>query len=303
MRGPVLVRDVARGTGDSFYPPVCVQHRNENVLVVAALAGGAGEGCGVPDGLPGIDDLLNLELQLRGQIRRISELEEILPVSLFERFLPKREQRLIHISEAAVQIEDVDKVGYVRKSGIEGVPLLMQVCVRLLLVFNIGAGSEPLRDISVVAQQGNRAHQMPAPSVVASTYQSKRGFVRLSRFERSLPALSAALAFVRMDLFQPPSSEQSCFRHPEIGGSLPVHIIQHSVRLRGPHHLRNALGEKAITDFGALALRDVFYDGDHFDRSSLIVAPHGGRGAAPEQFAVPADVALFDTAGVVRPLL
>ena len=81
---------------------------------MAGLAGRSGEGRVVPQWLLPIDDLLNLALQARGEFRRVLEVEEVFADRVFERPLPKGEQCAVYVGKAALEVEDVSKVGFER---------------------------------------------------------------------------------------------------------------------------------------------------------------------------------------------
>ncbi len=112
--------------------------------------GGSGEGRGIAHGLAGIDHLLNLALQARGEFGRVFEVEEVFAQRLVERFLPEREQRAVDISEAAFQVEGIREIGRVGKGDVEGVPLLPQPLLRAFLFGDIAPFGNDQHDLALL---------------------------------------------------------------------------------------------------------------------------------------------------------
>ena len=116
--------DVAGRSGDGLHGTARPEDRDEDVLVLP-FADRTREGRLVAQRLLRLDDLQNLALQARGQLRRIVELEEVLPERLGRVLLPECEEPTVDEREPPVEVEDVVEVGGVRESGLVHTALLL----------------------------------------------------------------------------------------------------------------------------------------------------------------------------------
>src|SRR5947209_2787653 len=69
----------------------------------------------------------------------------------------------------------------------------------LLLAFHFGARSEPFRDLAGCVLHGDRAHQLPAVTLVRSSSQPMLAFKNGPGFGCRLPGVPGSLAIVRME--------------------------------------------------------------------------------------------------------
>ena len=112
-------RDHAGGPGDRLDRAVRREHGREDVLVVPGHAGRAGVRRLVHQHPPRVDDLLYLALELGGEVVRVLQVEEVPPDRLFQRQPPQVQQRLVHVHEPPVAVEDVGEVVDVREGRVE----------------------------------------------------------------------------------------------------------------------------------------------------------------------------------------
>ncbi len=74
-----------------------------------------------------------------------------------------------------------------------------------------------------------------------------------------------------------------------------VRIQDDAIRGQQSHVFVGAVINGAELGLGALALRDVFHNRDHFDRFPRGIAAHGGRSPRPQDLPIFTEVALLDT--------
>ncbi len=104
--------DIARTAADGDYFAMGAEDRKEDVVVDAAAVG-TGEGNIAPHWFAGCDHLVNLAIVQGGVPGLVTELQAIFSDGLFPGASPHREQGVVGVGEAVVEIEDVTEVGRV----------------------------------------------------------------------------------------------------------------------------------------------------------------------------------------------
>ena len=133
----------------------------------------------------------------------------------------------------------------------------------LLAVMNIGRGSDPLYDPSLLVADWNRARQVPAVLAVLAA-KAVLGLKRLPCLARLHQPAPRAFTVVGVNRFHPLASDGLLHRNAYILDPPLIAIIHHPVRAAGVNDLRHGVGELAETRlaleyrfFGLLARGDV----------------------------------------------
>ena len=121
----------------------------------------------------------------------------------------------------------------------------------MLLLLDVGAGSKPLQDGSLIVAQGDGPIEMPAITV-GRIVETVFDFERLARAHAFLPLLLARSAVIGMNGFHPATPQafallRACHLIPTL-----VDERRAAIRVGDPDDLRDGLGQSLETDCASL---------------------------------------------------
>src|SRR5207244_7307129 len=130
----------------------------------------------------------------------------------------------------------------------------------LLLAFHFRACTEPLRDLTGWVLHGDRARQMPAVTLVGSPQQPMLDFKDGTGFGCLLPGARSSLTVFGMEHLIP-TQPAGCLRpHTGILQPPPVGILDETLRIGRPNHLRHRLQKRCISPLASLQSAAMLFD-------------------------------------------
>src|SRR5262249_15769167 len=127
--GALALADLTGRARDDLDVALLVQHRTEDVVVVAKFPGGTGVRGFVAKGFTRVEHLLNLTMEALRQIFWIPEVVEILPYGILKFEAPQVEQSLVDVQKSAFTIEQIHEIGDGGQGGVEHASSLFQLTV------------------------------------------------------------------------------------------------------------------------------------------------------------------------------